>query len=107
MEVLGALASVLTIWLVTGILVYEAINRVINPVPVNGKREVLPAWPPSSHNNLPWVFSSDPMPSAHSHQLQKFATCRNPEWPLHLLHAWFGISRDQLCNAATVSPHSS
>ena len=42
MEVLGALASVLTIWLVTGILVYEAVNRVINPVPVNGKREPLP-----------------------------------------------------------------
>ena len=41
MEVLGALASVLTIWLVTGILVYEAVNRVIHPVPVNGKRELL------------------------------------------------------------------
>ena len=40
-EVLGALASVLTIWLVTGILVYEAVNRVLNPVPVNGKRELL------------------------------------------------------------------
>ena len=39
-EVLGALASVLTIWLVTGILVYEAVNRVMNPVPVNGKREL-------------------------------------------------------------------
>ena len=42
MEVLGALASVLTIWLVTGILVYEAVNRVINPVPVNGKCVLLP-----------------------------------------------------------------
>ena len=29
----------MTIWLVTGILVYEAINRIFNPVPVNGKRE--------------------------------------------------------------------
>jgi hypothetical protein len=38
-EVLGALASVLSIWLVTGILVYEAIDRIINPVFVNGKRE--------------------------------------------------------------------
>eukprot|EP00884_Botryococcus_braunii_P013262 jgi/Botrbrau1/21937/Bobra.0249s0060.1 len=36
-EVLGALASVLSTWLVTGILVYEAIARVINPVEVNGK----------------------------------------------------------------------
>lgn len=37
MEVLGALASVLSIWLVTGILVYEAVNRMIDPVAVNGK----------------------------------------------------------------------
>jgi Co/Zn/Cd efflux system component len=29
-EVLGALVSVLTIWLATGILVYMAIQRVIN-----------------------------------------------------------------------------
>lgn len=36
-QVLGALASVLSIWLVTGILVYEAIDRVVNPVRVNGK----------------------------------------------------------------------
>ena len=34
---LGALASVLSTWLVTGILLYEAVNRVINPTPVNGK----------------------------------------------------------------------
>lgn len=39
MEVLGALASVLTVWLVTGILLFEAVNRVINPEPVNGKGE--------------------------------------------------------------------
>ena len=38
MEVLGALGSVLSIWLVTGVLVYEAINRLFNPVEVNGKR---------------------------------------------------------------------
>lgn len=38
-QVLGALASVLSIWLVTGILVYEAVNRVFNPVRVEGKRE--------------------------------------------------------------------
>lgn len=36
-EVLGALASVLSTWLVTGILLYEAVNRVIKPSPVNGK----------------------------------------------------------------------
>ncbi|KAK9861403.1 hypothetical protein WJX84_006624 [Apatococcus fuscideae] len=36
-EVLGALASVLSSWLVTGILVYEAIQRIIEPVAVNGK----------------------------------------------------------------------
>ena len=36
-EVLGALASVLSTWLVTGILLYEAVNRILNPSPVNGK----------------------------------------------------------------------
>ena len=34
---LGALASVLSTWLVTGILLYEAVNRIIHPSPVNGK----------------------------------------------------------------------
>lgn len=34
---LGALASILTVWLVTGVLVFEAINRIITPEPVNGK----------------------------------------------------------------------
>lgn len=49
-EVLGALASVLMIWLVTGILVVEAIQRIINPEEVNGKsegwrgRELLAGW---------------------------------------------------------------
>ena len=41
MEVLGALASVLSIWLVTGVLVYEAVNRILNPVPVNDKSATL------------------------------------------------------------------
>lgn len=36
-EVLGALASILSVWLVTGILLWEAVQRVINPEPVNGK----------------------------------------------------------------------
>lgn len=36
-EVLGALASVLSTWLVTGVLVYEAIDRIRHPVQVNGK----------------------------------------------------------------------
>ncbi|KAK9904349.1 hypothetical protein WJX75_010009 [Coccomyxa subellipsoidea] len=36
-EVLGALASVLATWLVTGVLVFEAIGRIINPSPVDGK----------------------------------------------------------------------
>jgi Co/Zn/Cd efflux system component len=40
-QVLGALASVLSIWLVTGILVYEAIDRVMHPVHVNGKGKQL------------------------------------------------------------------
>ena len=42
-EVLGALASVLSTWLVTGILVYEAVNRVISPSPVNGKGTPAPS----------------------------------------------------------------
>ena len=40
-EVLGALASVLIIWLVTGVLVFEAVNRVIHPEEVKGKSEWL------------------------------------------------------------------
>ena len=48
-EILGALVSVLAIWAVTGALVFEAVQRTINPVRVDGKREagrgpwVLPA----------------------------------------------------------------
>lgn len=38
-EVLGALLSTLTIWAVTGILVYEAIQRIIHPEDVDGRRE--------------------------------------------------------------------
>ena len=38
-EVLGALASVMTVWLVTGILLVEAIQRIITPEEVDGKRE--------------------------------------------------------------------
>jgi divalent metal cation (Fe/Co/Zn/Cd) transporter len=38
-EILGALVSVLTIWAVTGALVFEAVQRTINPVRVDGKRE--------------------------------------------------------------------
>lgn len=36
-EVLAALASVLCSWAVTGILVAEAVHRIVNPTPVNGK----------------------------------------------------------------------
>jgi zinc transporter 2 len=36
-EVLGALASVMTVWLVTGILLFEAVQRIINPEHVDGK----------------------------------------------------------------------
>lgn len=36
-EILGALISVLTIWAVTGALVFEAFQRTINPVRVDGK----------------------------------------------------------------------
>jgi cation diffusion facilitator family transporter len=38
-EILGALVSVLIIWLVTGALVFEAVQRTINPVRVDGKSE--------------------------------------------------------------------
>lgn len=37
LEVLGALASVLSVWGVTVVLVYEAILRLLHPEPVNGK----------------------------------------------------------------------
>mmetsp|Transcript_41331 Transcript_41331/g.104749 ORF Transcript_41331/g.104749 Transcript_41331/m.104749 type:complete len:377 (+) Transcript_41331:261-1391(+) len=36
-EVLGALISVVTIWMVTGMLVAEAVNRILNPTDVDGK----------------------------------------------------------------------
>ncbi len=99
MEVLGALASVLTIWLVTGILVYEAINRVINPVPVNGKREVLPVWPHWSQNNALCFQSSD----AVSNGLQLQASCPCPEWPAKSFSA-LPYTRE---SALTVSTSSS
>lgn len=37
MEVLAALASVLCSWAVTGVLVAEAVQRILEPVAVNGK----------------------------------------------------------------------
>ena len=43
-EVLGALASVLSTWLVTGILVVEAVDRIQHPVVVDGRRA--PGWAP-------------------------------------------------------------
>eukprot|EP00123_Amoebidium_parasiticum_P021371 comp6607_c0_seq1/m.2380 comp6607_c0_seq1/g.2380 ORF comp6607_c0_seq1/g.2380 comp6607_c0_seq1/m.2380 type:complete len:476 (-) comp6607_c0_seq1:68-1495(-) len=36
-EIIGAMVSVLVIWIVTAVLVYEAVNRVITPETVNGK----------------------------------------------------------------------
>jgi zinc transporter 2 len=36
-EVLGALASVLSVWLVTGILLVQAVQRIQRPEPVDGK----------------------------------------------------------------------
>lgn len=43
-EVLGALASILSVWLVTGILLWEAVQRIINPEPVNGKGKDMLIW---------------------------------------------------------------
>ncbi len=39
-QVLGALASVMTVWLVTGILLFEAVQRIITPEHVDGRREL-------------------------------------------------------------------
>lgn len=36
-QVLGSLVSVLIIWLVTGVLLYEAVLRVLHPEPVDGR----------------------------------------------------------------------
>ncbi len=36
---MGALVSVLIIWMVTGMLVFEAVQRTIEPVRVDGKGE--------------------------------------------------------------------
>jgi hypothetical protein len=52
-EIMGALVSVLIIWVVTGVLLYEAVQRVINPVAVNGRCKaptcpyLTPSAPPS------------------------------------------------------------
>lgn len=43
-EVLGSMVSVLIIWVVTGILVYEAVLRVIHPERVDGKLMFI-FWP--------------------------------------------------------------
>lgn len=43
-EVLGALASVMTVWLVTGMLVWEAVDRIRNPQPVDGRCTLLDTW---------------------------------------------------------------
>ena len=51
MEVLGALASVASVWLVTGVLLWEAVLRVQHPqTTVDGRRERT-AWngPPGVH----------------------------------------------------------
>ncbi len=36
-EILGAMISVLLIWLLTGVLLYEAVERIRNPEPIDGK----------------------------------------------------------------------
>jgi len=37
LEVLGALASMLSVWLLTGVLIWEAFQRILKPEPVDGK----------------------------------------------------------------------
>ena len=34
-EVVGAIISILIIWVVTGVLFYEAVRRVIHPIEIN------------------------------------------------------------------------
>ena len=34
-EVMGAVVSVLIIWVITGVLLYEAVQRVINPIKID------------------------------------------------------------------------
>ena len=54
---MGALASVVSTYLVTGALLYEAVNRFVHPTPINGKRECSldpdPEWP--SLNQLLYI----------------------------------------------------
>lgn len=40
-QIIGAILSVLIIWLLTGVLVYEAIQRIVTPEDVDG---VLQTW---------------------------------------------------------------
>lgn len=45
-QVLGALASVMMVWVITLNLLAEAIHRLIEPEPVNGKGEAWHGWMP-------------------------------------------------------------
>ena len=40
-EILGVLMSVLLIWVVTGVLIWEAIQRLIHPEQVDGKQSAI------------------------------------------------------------------
>ncbi len=40
-EVIGAIISVLIVWMLTGVLFYEAIQRVINPDLINVKADIM------------------------------------------------------------------
>ncbi|KDD76571.1 cation efflux family protein [Helicosporidium sp. ATCC 50920] len=55
-EVLGALASMLAVWLVTGVLVFEAVDRVRNPQPVNGRVMFLLAVVGIAVNVVLWMI---------------------------------------------------
>ena len=48
-EVIGALASIMVVWVMTGVLVYEAVLRLIKPVKRRTPRTPRTAPPPALH----------------------------------------------------------
>jgi solute carrier family 30 (zinc transporter), member 2 len=67
-EILGALTSVMMIWFVTGILLYEAVQRVLNPVDVDGRLMFIIASVGLCVNGaMGMVLHSSGIPHGHGH----------------------------------------
>lgn len=77
-EIIGALASVLAIWLVTGALVYEAVSRMFHPVLVDGQRESCRTAPRLSCLELVCMLVPNKHIFASSNPWIRIATVHSP-----------------------------